>query len=158
MLFLLFQIGGDRYALEARQAVEVLPYLSLKSIPQSPRGVAGIFNYRGHPVPAVDLSALTFGRPSHERLSTRIIVIRYADQSGKSRLLGLIAERATGMVRRDEREFVDAGVHSRTAPYLGPVFMDDKGAIQLLRAQHLLAESVGELYFTEHPQSDHEQG
>lgn len=158
MLFLLFQIGDDRYALEARQAVEVLPFLSLKTIPQSPRGVAGIFNYRGRPVPAVDLSAMTFGRPSRERLSTRIIVIRYSDNSGQSRLLGLIAEQATGMLRRDEREFVDPGVHSRTAPYLGPVIMDDKGVIQLLRAQHLLTENVRELLFAQQPHPSHEAG
>jgi chemotaxis-related protein WspB len=158
MLFLLFQIGGDRYALEARQAVEVLPYLSLKNIPQSPRGVAGIFNYRGRPVPALDLSELTFGRPSRERLSTRIIVIQYTDRSGQSHLLGLVAEQATGMLRREESEFVDAGVRPHNAPYLGPVLMDDKGVIQLLRAQHLLAENVRELLFAQEAQPIHEAG
>lgn len=162
MLFLLFQIGNDRYALEARQALEVLPLLSLKKIPQSPRGVAGIFNYRGRPVPAIDLSDLTFGRPARERLSTRIILIQHTDSSGQPRLLGLIAEHATEMMRREQREFVDLpcgigggelaaglggvipqgeGVRSGTAPYLGPVLMDEKGVIQLLHAQHLLAEN-----------------
>lgn len=158
MLYLLFQIGGDRYALEARQAVEVLPYLTLKTIPQSPRGVAGIFNYRGRPVPAVDLSELTLGRPSRERLSTRIIVIQYLDRSRQPHLLGLIAEQATGMIRREEREFVDAGVRTRSAPYLGPVLMDDKGVIQLLCVQHLLADSVRELLFAGEPEPSHEAG
>ena len=156
MLYLLFQIGGDRYAIEARQSVEVLPYLALKTIPQSPRGVAGIFNYRGRPFPAVDLSELTLGQPARERLSTRIIVIQYADVTGQTHLLGLIAEQATGMMHREEREFVDARVRSRTAPYLGPVIMDDKGVIQLLRAQHLLAENVRELLFAEETLTNHE--
>ena len=151
MLFLLFQIGDDRYALEARQAVEVLPFLSLKKIPHSPRGITGIFNYRGQPVPAVDLSDLTFGRPSSGKLSTRIILVEYVDNSGQPRLLGLVAEHATGMMRREEHDFVDAGVRSQNAPYLGPVLMDEKGAIQLLRAQHLLEENMRNLIFASEP-------
>src|SRR6266850_6687078 len=80
MLYVLFQLGNDRYALEARRVVEVVPLLTLKKIPQAPKGVAGIFVFRGRPVPALDLCELTFGRPAHERLSTRIIVVNCADE------------------------------------------------------------------------------
>jgi len=156
MLFLLFQIGNDRYALEARHAVEVIPLLALKKIPHAPRGVVGIFNYRGQPVPAVDLCELTFGRTARERLSTRIIVINYTDPAGNSRRLGLIAEHATEMMRRHENDFVDSGVKVGAAPYLGPIIMDDKGVIQLLRAQHLLSENVRDLLFTDNSELSHE--
>ncbi|MCU0782605.1 MAG: chemotaxis protein CheW [Verrucomicrobia bacterium] len=159
MLFLLFQIGNDRYALEASHAVEVIPLLALKNIPHAPRGVAGIFNYRGQPVTALDLCELTLGRPACERLSTRIIVVRYSREPNPpptpdprpSTLLGIIAEHATEMMRRDERDFVDSGVKVGSAPYLGPVLMDDKGAIQLLHAEHLLADGVRELLFAGTP-------
>src|SRR5580692_2688337 len=83
VLFLLFQLGHDRYALEASRVLEVLPLLELKKLPGAPRGVAGIFNYRGRPVPAVDLSEMTLGRPASERLSTRIIVVNYPDETGR---------------------------------------------------------------------------
>lgn len=147
MLYLLFQIGNDRYALEARQTVEVIPLVELKRIPQPPRGMAGILNYRGTPIPALDLCELTFGRPAPERLSTRIIVINYSDATGRSRHLGLVAEHATEMMRCEERDFVDSGVNAGDAPYLGPVLMDEKGIIQLLHASRLagLAENVREL-------------
>src|SRR5580765_2744872 len=75
MLFLLFQIGNDRYAIEAQQAIEVVPLVELKRLPHAARGVAGLFNYRGRPVPAIDLSELTSGRTSRECLSTRIIIV-----------------------------------------------------------------------------------
>jgi chemotaxis-related protein WspB len=139
MLFLLFQIGPDRYALEASRAVEVVPLLALKKIPQAPRGVAGLFNYRGQPVPAIDLCELTLGRPARERLSTRIIIVLQPDAAGQPRPLGLIAEHATEMMRRDERDLVDAGVKPGGAPYLGPVVMDDQGIIQLLHPDRLAA-------------------
>ena len=139
MLYLLFQIGNDRYALEASHAAEVIPFIALKKILHAPRGVAGIFNYHGKPVTALDLCELTVGRPARERLSTRIILVKFSDPSGRERVVGLIAEHATEIMRRDERDFVSPGVKVAAAPYLGPVVMDEKGVIQLLRASGFAA-------------------
>ncbi len=152
MLFLLFQLGNDRYVLDASRVVEVLPLLELKQIPHAPKGVAGLFNYRGHPVPAVDLSQLTLDQPAGQRLSTRIIVVNYPDQTGKNLLLGLIAEHATEMIRRESKDFVDSGVNLGVAPYLGPVMMDGKGVIQWVHEQRLLSEKVRDLLFSERMQ------
>jgi chemotaxis-related protein WspB len=149
VLFLLFQLGNDRYVLDASRVVEVLPLLELKQIPQAPKGVAGLFNYRGQPVPAVDLSQLTLDQPAGQRLSTRIIVVNYPGQTGKNLLLGLIAEHATEMIRRESKDFVDSGVKLGAAPYLGPVVMDGKGVIQWVHEQRLLSEKVRDLLFSE---------
>jgi chemotaxis-related protein WspB len=149
MLFLLFQLGNDRYALDASRVIEVMPLLELKQLPQAPKGVAGIFNYRGRPVPAVDLCALTLGRPANERFSTRIIVVNYADDSGTPHLLGLIAEHATDMLRKDVADFVDPGLKLREAPYLGPILMNDKHPVQWIDEQRLLPENVRDLLFSE---------
>jgi chemotaxis-related protein WspB len=155
MLFLVFQIGNDRYALDAGGVVEVVPFLSLKRIPQAPKGVAGLFNYRGRPVPAVDLCDLTLGQPARVCLSTRIIIVKHPDASGENRLLGLIAEHATEMLRKDAREFADAGVGGG-APYLGPVIMDGKGVIRWLHAQRLLEPDMRDLLFPQTPELTHE--
>ncbi len=149
MLYLLFQLGKDRYALEVSRVVEVVPLLNLKQFPKAPRGLAGIFNYRGRPVPAVDLCDLTMGQPASERLSTRIIVVNYPDESGANHLVGLIAERATDVLRRDARDFIDPGVQVGGAPYLGPVLMEGNRAIQLLHEQRLLSEPVRKMLFSD---------
>src|SRR3954452_9097401 len=149
MLFLLFQLGNDRYALDASRVVEVLPLLSLKQLPQAPKGFAGIFNYRGRPVPAIDLCQLTLGQRAHERLSTRIILVNYPDGNGSHRLLGLIAEHATEMLRKEAQDFVDPGLKLGAAPYLGPILLDPKGTIQWVQEQHLLSEHVRNLVFSE---------
>jgi len=156
MLFLLFQLGDARYALEASRVVEVVPLLALKPLPQAPRGVAGIFNYRGRPVPAVDLAALTLGRPAREHFSTRIIIVNYPDERGTSHLLGLIAEQATETLRRDAKDFVDTGVKLDTAPYLGPILMDGNGAVQWIYEHRLLPEPVRQLLFSEAAALSHE--
>jgi chemotaxis-related protein WspB len=145
MLYLLFQLGNDRYALEASHALEVIPLVALKRLPQAPRGVAGVCNYRGRPIPTVDLCQLTLGRPARERFSTRIIIVNFSDSQGRTQSTGLIAERATGMIRREPGQFVSAGIQLSNAPYLGPVIMDEQGVIQLLHPEHLLADNVRQL-------------
>jgi len=147
MLFLLFQLGKDRYALDASRVVEVVPMLELKRLPQAPTGVAGIFNYRGRPVPAVDLFELATGRPASERLSTRIIIVNYKVEGGPEQLLGLVAENATGILRKQAQEFVDSGITIGAAPYLGPVLMDAGGPIQWIDERRLLPAEVCELLF-----------
>ena len=148
----MFQLGKERYALEASRVVEVAPLLALKRLPQAPKGVAGIFNYRGCPVPALDLSELALGVPSSERLSTRIIVVNYQAANGSSHLLGLIAEHATEMLRKDPKEFVEPGLKIEDAPYLGPVLIDSHGTIQWLDTQRLLSESTRSLLFSNSPE------
>jgi chemotaxis-related protein WspB len=149
MLFLLFQAGHDRFALPANHVVEILPLLSLKAIPQAPRGVAGLFNYRGRPVPAVDLCEITQNKPAEDLLSTRIVIVEYPGAGGTRHLLGLIAEQVTSLLRREGAEFTDPNVRIEAAPYLGPVIMDSQGTIQWLHEQHLLSEQVRDMLFAE---------
>ena len=147
MLFILFQLGRDSYALEAAQVAEVLPLVQVKKIPHAPAGVVGVFTYRGAPVPVLDLSALTRGRPAHARLSTRLLLVQYPDATGTKRLLGLIAEKATETLRREPGDFVASGVRTDGAPYLGPVVKDARGLIQWIEVDKLLPESVREVLF-----------
>jgi chemotaxis-related protein WspB len=149
MVFLLVQLGQDHYALDSRQIVEVLPLVNLKRIPQTPPGVAGAFDYRGSPVPVIDLSELMMGRPSLERWSTRLVLAHYSLPSGEARILGLIAERVTETFRREPGDFVSLGVTVDRAPYLGPVASDERGLVQWIDIGKLLPEAVREMLFRE---------
>jgi chemotaxis-related protein WspB len=148
MLFLLFQLGQDRYALDTSRVAEVLPLVAITQIPQAPPGVAGLFNYRGVPVPAIDLSQLTMGRPAQSRLNTRIVLVHYPDGIGGTHLLGLIAEKVTETVRRDKADFVASGVTNDRLPYLGPVATDARGLMQWIDVECLLPASVRDVLFT----------
>jgi chemotaxis-related protein WspB len=151
MLLLLFQLDEDRYALDARQVAEVLPLVTITPIPQAPTGVAGLFNYRGTPVPAIDLSQLAIGRPAHSRLNTRIVVVHYPDAHGNTHLLGLVAEKATETVRREPEDFLASGVTNHRAPYLGSVARDARGLMHWVDLQTLLPESVRGVLFRKSP-------
>jgi chemotaxis-related protein WspB len=147
MLFLLFQLGKDRYALEAGQVVEVVPLVHFKRIPHAPSSVAGIFNYHGTPVPLIDLTDLALGRPSQAKMSTRIVLINYLGESGKQHLIGLIAEYVMETIRREDCDFVDSGVTAIGSPYLGSVATDKSGIIQRIEVSRLLPESLRKQLF-----------
>jgi len=147
MLFLLFHADRARYAIDVDQLVEVLPLIDIQPILQMPESVAGAFDYRGTPVPAIDLSQLMLGRPSRRRLSTRIVVVRYPDAAGLPHHLGLIAERATETFRGDLDEFARTGVARASAPYLGPLIRDEQGFVQWIEVPKLLPEPVRDVLF-----------
>jgi chemotaxis-related protein WspB len=147
MLFLLFRLGDDRYALDTLQIAEILPLVGVKRIPLAPTGVAGVIDYHGAPAPLIDLSQLALGRPARQRLGTRIILVNYPDQEGATQLLGLLAERATEIIRRDPADFVASGVGNDAAPYLGPVAADAQGLVQWIQVDKLLPPSVRDRLF-----------
>jgi chemotaxis-related protein WspB len=158
MLFVLFHLGPERYALEARRVVEVLPLVAVKQLPHAPFGVAGIFLYRGRPVPALDLCLLILGRPAVEHLSTRIIIINQATADGAERQVGLIAERVTETIQRTEKDFVSTEVRLGADSFLGPMLTDPKnphGVIQMILPEKLLAEQTRALLFAPPSEADH---
>jgi chemotaxis-related protein WspB len=142
MLFLKFRIGSESYALDTTQIAEVLPLLEITRVPQTPAGVAGLINYRGRPVPVIDLSELMLGEPGRPHISTRLILVRYGEH-----LLGLIAEQATEMMRREAGSFTDSGLASDAAPYLGPVTQDGGRLIRRIDVQKLLPPNVSSVLF-----------
>ncbi|MEX3822763.1 chemotaxis protein CheW, partial [Paraburkholderia sp. BR14262] len=51
MLFLVFELDGERYALDAREIAHVLPLAPVRAFPGAPAYIAGVIDYEGAPVP-----------------------------------------------------------------------------------------------------------
>ncbi|WP_333469774.1 chemotaxis protein CheW [Microcoleus sp. herbarium12] len=150
MLMLLFYVGDDRYALDSRRVVEVVPTVTLKKLHSAPEYISGLFNYRGHLVPVIDLCQMLQGTAARPYLSTRIVLVNCqfpdtSDGNGGSLpgpvILGLMAERVTETLDKPETEFVSPGIKIDNTPYLGEMIADDRGMIQFVRVEHLLPES-----------------
>ncbi len=146
MLFLLMQLDGNRYALDVDQVAEVLPLVALNAVPHAAQGIAGMVDYGGVPVPVIDLSLVLVNRSAHRRLSTRLVIVHYRG-SERQHLLGLIAERATEMVRRDPVDFRDSGIDAASRPRLGPVALDAGGPIYRLDVGALFPQPLADSLF-----------
>lgn len=151
MLMLMFYVGDDdRYALDTKRVIEVVPTVTLQKLHGAPEYIPGLFNYRGHLVPAIDLCQMIQGKPARAYLSTRIVLVNCelpdtTESNGDilhgSLILGLIAERMTETLKKPETEFLSPSLKVDSTPYLGEIITDDRGMIQFLRVEHLLSEA-----------------
>jgi chemotaxis signal transduction protein len=93
MLMLLFQIGDERWALAAAEVKAVIPLVNLQ--PHSQPMLAGLLNYHGEILPAVDVSAVIAHRAATQMLSTRAVIIESGIvEHGARQRMALVVERA----------------------------------------------------------------
>lgn len=147
-LHLQFQLGEDRYALPAREVVEVLPLRRLKQMPEAPEWVAGLFEHRGRMTPVIDLCQRVLGRKARSRSSTRLVLVRFDPSQGEhSPVLGLLLEQATDTLRLPPDAFKASGLEAGLPDYLGPVQRDSQGMIQRIEVSNLLDDAMRALLF-----------
>lgn len=149
MQLLLFRIADQRYALDIKQVAEIAPLTRLSHLPQAPDYIAGVMNYRGEPVPVVDICHLATGSTCAKRMSTRTVLVNYPLTDGDIRVLGLLAEGATEILQRERDQFSDPGVVQPNAPYLGDVLNEAGEMIQLVDVDALLNDEVRAIIFTD---------
>jgi chemotaxis-related protein WspB len=142
MLFLLFRLGEDPYAVDARQVVEILPVVNWKTVPQTVPGVLGVINYHRRMVPLLDLSQCVIGEPSRLLMSTRIVLIEYGEEQGGTHYLGLLVEEAVRTFQGSLDNFAATGIKVESAPYLGPVITSEDATIQFVDVERLLPSEV----------------
>ena len=147
MLLIVFQMGGERYALDSRHVVEIVPLVHFRELPRTPEYICGLFEYRGRVTPVVDLSALAGGPPSQRLLSTRILLVHYRDSKERVRVLGLLAERVTDTAEIEDSHLKSSGVRVERSPYLGKVITDSAGMIQCVELEELLPAPVRDILF-----------
>lgn len=147
MLLLLFHAGPERFGLDCARIVEIVPLVHLRPIPHADAVCAGLLNYRGTSVPVVDLSRLLSGEASRPLLSTRIVLVDYRAETGETHVLGLMAERATEILRRRDEDFQPPGLAVADAPYLGEVLMDHQGTVQRIEIESLLPAPLRQSLF-----------
>lgn len=142
MLLLLFETSDGRYALDSRDVVEIIPLVIPKKITAAPAYMAGIINYRGEPVPVFDLCALADGTPCKPLYSTRIILVRYPLAAGREKLVGLIAERVTDVIKSDHTDLGASGVLINEALNSQATGSGNNGIIQKFDLQGIIPEDA----------------
>ena len=146
-LYLQLFVDNNRFALSAKDVIAIVPVVSLHEVPKSPDYIVGILNYHGDSVPVVDIRALLAGTKSDNRLSTRIVIVKFDTEKQGKRLIGLLAEKLTEVARVDESEFKASGVNNDDARYLGDVVADKQGILQRLHVSELLPKAAQKMLF-----------
>lgn len=152
MLLLLFQLADERYGLKANQIVEVAPLVRLKVIPHTADYIAGLFDYRGLPVPVIDLCRLGSERTCKVCMTTRIIMVNYEIENGRKQILGLLAEQVTETVKYDPKTLIASDISITEAPWLGDLIKDSEGMLRLIKIDGLLPKTMQTSLFNAEPE------
>ncbi|WP_322013387.1 chemotaxis protein CheW [Paraburkholderia sp. J12] len=159
MLFLLFELDGERYALDAREIAHVLPLAPVRAHPGTPPWIAGLIGHAGVPVPVIDLAMLALGRPARALMSTRLVLVHDrgaqaasgAASEGTPRYIALLLECATRTAVFAATAFAEGGIATPEARWLGPVARDEQGFVQWVKVDQLLDARVRALLFPDPP-------
>ncbi len=142
MLLLTMNIGSERYALDARHIIEVIPLIKIEHVPKVDASIVGIFNYRGTPVPVIDLCIFFDNRKCRNSLGSRIIItqIKMPDESDK--IIGLMAEQMTEVIKCDEKDFSSNGINAANARFLNQVYQYGDEILQIIDVTKIIPDSI----------------
>jgi len=118
MLLLIFEIGGERYALDAGVVVRVIPRIQCDGIPGTEDFIAGTIIVQGKRIPVIDLCLYHHSVPCRPRLSTRIMIVNHVRKNFKNIHVGLVAEGVTETVRVDDDCLDESTMKIDTSPGL----------------------------------------
>lgn len=133
--FFCVRLLGERYAFEAKLALEVVRLGPLTRLPAAPSFLPGVFNHRGEILAVLDAAELLGERPTSIANGARAVIV----QSGPWRL-ALIAEGVEGLTQipADRLESAPAAGGGGPAEYLSRVGRDEKGNVAILDLERLV--------------------
>ncbi len=72
--YLTFALGPEQYGLEILKVREIIGYMEITAVPQTPSHVKGVINLRGQVIPVIDLRA-KFGMETAEITEQTCIIV-----------------------------------------------------------------------------------
>jgi purine-binding chemotaxis protein CheW len=89
--YLTFAMGKEEYGLEILKVREIIGYMDITAVPQTPAHVRGVINLRGQVIPVIDLRA-KFGMVSAERTEETCIIVVEITQQGRKFSTGIVVD------------------------------------------------------------------
>ena len=109
--YLTFALGPEEYGLEILKVREIIGYMDITAVPQTPVHVKGVINLRGQVIPVIDLRA-KFGMETTEVTEQTCIIVVETSQNNHKFSTGIVVDRV--------QEVLDiAGENIEEAPQFG---------------------------------------
>ena len=145
--YLTFSLGAEEYGLEILKVREIIGYINVTAVPQTPHHVKGVINLRGQVIPVVDLRA-KFGMETAEVTEQSCIIVVEILQSSRKCSMGIIVDRVQEVLDiagNDIEEAPQFGASVDTDFILGMGKIGESVKILLDINRVLSREEVGDL-------------
>jgi purine-binding chemotaxis protein CheW len=140
--YLTFALGAEEYGLEILKVREIIGYIDVTAVPQTPFHVKGVINLRGQVIPVVDLRA-KFGMATTDVTDETCIIVVEITQNNRKFNTGIVVDRVQEVLNIEGQDIEEApqfGASVDTAFILGLGKIGDKVKI-LLDIDRVLAGS-----------------
>ncbi|MBW8017783.1 MAG: purine-binding chemotaxis protein CheW [Planctomycetes bacterium] len=89
--YLTFALAHEEYGLEILKVREIIGYMDITAVPQTPSHVKGVINLRGQVIPVVDLRA-KFGMDTMEVTEETCIIVVEISQGDRNFQTGIVVD------------------------------------------------------------------
>ena len=89
--YLTFALANEEYGLEILKVREIIGYIDVTAVPQTPHFIKGVINLRGQVIPVVDLRA-KFGMETTEVTEQTCIIVVEITQGSRTCSTGIVVD------------------------------------------------------------------
>ena len=90
--YLTFALGPEEYGLEILKVREIIGYMDITAVPQTPAHVRGVINLRGQVIPVIDLRT-KFGMEAADVTDQTCIIVVETSQGNRNFSTGIVVDR-----------------------------------------------------------------
>jgi purine-binding chemotaxis protein CheW len=90
--YLTFALAQEEYGLEILKVREIIGYIDVTAVPQTPHYVKGVINLRGQVIPVIDLRT-KFGMETAEVTDETCIIVVEINQANRKFSTGIVVDR-----------------------------------------------------------------
>lgn len=98
--YLTFRLGQETFAVDVAKVREILDFVTITKVPQTPDFMRGVINLRGSVVPVVDMK-LKFGMNETEKTVNTCIVVLEVVIDHETTIVGALADSVQEVVELD---------------------------------------------------------
>ncbi|UCD51110.1 MAG: purine-binding chemotaxis protein CheW [Phycisphaerales bacterium] len=105
--YLTFALASEEYGLEILKVREIIGYIDVTAVPQTPHYVKGVINLRGQVIPVVDLRA-KFGMETTEVTDETCIIVVEITQDSRKFNTGIVVDHVQEVLDIDGQNIEEA--------------------------------------------------
>lgn len=95
--YLTFRIGEDVYGLDILRVREIRGWSKPREIPNVPKYIKGVMDFRGGIVPIIDLR-IRFSLANAEYDKETVVILLSVEQDGRSTIMGIVVDRVADVM------------------------------------------------------------
>ena len=105
--YLTFALGSEEYGLEILKVREIIGYMEITAVPQTPHHVKGVINLRGQVIPVIDLRS-KFGMETAEVTEETCIIVVEITQGKRQFSTGIVVDHVQEVLDIDGGDIEEA--------------------------------------------------